>query len=167
MYILTHENKSFNTDFIPDENVDLRYCVFDCQNADDTDYYFLPLIFLETYQSSSAVLDIGGYVLQVPLEWSIIVCDEDYTDIEAIKLEELNDRGFCTPLFNPLGHMVTRPSEVNIVNVYAEIKWNYPKLKTGNILVVPVEQGDSPKCALFLPDKCKIPNTLDIAQLFS
>lgn len=166
MYILTQENKSYNLNCIPDESVDLRYCVFDCADVNDTDYFFIPLIFLESFYAPAVVLNINGYTIQMPLEWSIIVCDEDYTDVEVVPLTQLNDRGFHTPLYNPLRHMVNEPAEISITNVYAEVKWFFPKLKSGNLLVVPVEDKENPKCVLFVQEKNKVPNNLDIAQLF-
>lgn len=131
------------------------------------DYYFNPLIFLESFQAPAVVLELGEYTIQMPLDWSIVVCDEHYTDIEIIPLTSLNDRGFHTAMFNPLAHMVPIPVEVNIVNVYAEVKWFFPKLKSSTLLAVPVEEGDAPKCVLFVKEANKIPSTLEIADLLT
>jgi len=81
-------------------------------------------------------------------------------------LTSLNDRGFHTMVYNPLRHMVPKPHEVNIINVYSEVKWFFPKLKTGNILVVPVEDGDRPNCILLVKDTAKLPDIIDIGILF-
>jgi hypothetical protein len=40
-----------------------------------------------------------------------------------------------------------------------------PKLKNGHILVVPLETGDKPKCALFVKDINKLPDQLDVSTL--
>jgi hypothetical protein len=140
--------------------------VFDVADADNVDYFFNPLIFLESFYAPALVLEIGKYKIQMPLDWSIVVCDEEYTDLEIIPLTALNDRGFRTMVYNPLNHMVPEPLEVNIVNVYAEVKWFFPKLRNGNILVVPLEEGHSPKCALFVKDRSKIPDDLQVSSLF-
>lgn len=102
----------------------------------------------------------------MPLDWSIVVCDENYTDLEIMPLTALNDRGFHTVVYNPLNHMMPTPYEVNISNVYAEVKWFFPKLRHGTMLVVPLEEGPSPKCAVFVKEKNKIPDSLTVASLF-
>lgn len=164
--ILTHENKLYNLDRIPDEIEDIRYCVFDTNDPQNTDYFFIPLIFLESFFAPAIVLEIGNHRVQMPLDWSIVVCDENYTDLEVMPLTALNDRGFHTLAYNPLNHMVPSAVEVNIVNVYAEVKWFFPKLRNGTLLVVPLEEGNNPRCALFVKDKNKIPDSLTVASLF-
>ena len=166
MLILTNENKSYNLDRVPNEVEDIRYCVLDLSDPDYIDYYFRPLIFLESFFSPAVVLEIGPYTTQVPLDWSILVCDSDYSDIELMPLTSLNDRGFCSIVYNPLKHMVPVPYEVNIVNVYADVKWYLPKLKTGTVLVTPLENNTEPMCSLFVREKTKIPDQIDIASLF-
>jgi hypothetical protein len=62
--------------------------------------------------------------------------------------------------------MVPRPHEINITNVYAEVKWFFPKLKNGNILVIPVENKEHPNCVLFVKEINKLPDVIDIGALF-
>ena len=166
MNILTNENKAYNLNKIPNEIEDIRYCVLDYSNPKDPDYYFIPLIFLESFYAPAVVLRIGEYTVQMPLDWSMLVCDSDYSDLEVMSLTSLNDRGFHTMAFNPLRHMVPRPQEVEIINVYSEIKWFVPKLKNGNILVVPVEDKEIPNCVLFVKDSNRLPEVIDIGVLF-
>jgi hypothetical protein len=166
MLILTEENKSYNLDCIPDEVEDIRYCVLDCSNSADMDFYWLPLIFLESFNAPAVVLDIGPYQLQMPLDWSILVCDDNYSDMEVMPLTQLNDRGFHAITFNPLEHMVPVSYEVNISNIYADVKWFFPKLKNGNVLTMPLAQGVKPVCSLFVKEGNKVPDPLDMAILF-
>lgn len=166
MKILTNENRSFELDHIPEEDSDVRYCVLDCSDKTDIDFYFLPLVFLESFYAHAVVLEIGEYTIKMPIDWSIIVCDELFSDLEIIELSKLNDRGFCTPVFNPLKHMVPLAHEVNIRNIYADVKWFFPKLKNGNILVVPVEDKPNPNCVLFVKEGNKVPTPIDVAELF-
>ena len=126
----------------------------------------MPLIFLESFYAPAVVLNIGDYTLQMPLDWSVLVCDDNYSDLEIMPLTSLNDRGFHTMVFNPLKHMVPKPHEINITNVYTDIKWFFPKLKNGNILVVPLENKPIPNCALFVKDVSKLPDVIDIGSLF-
>ena len=81
-------------------------------------------------------------------------------------LSSLNDRGFHTITFNPLKHMVPMPYEVGISNIYADVKWYFPKLKNGNVLVMPLETGHEPICALFVKEGNKVPDPVDMALLF-
>ena len=166
MLILTEENLSYNLDRIPDEVDDVRYCVLDCSSQRETDFYWLPLIFLESFNAPAVVLDIGPYQVQMPLDWSILVCDDNYSDMEVMPLTQLNDRGFHAITFNPLEHMVPVSYEVNISNIYADVKWYFPKLKNGNVLTMPLEFGGKPQCSLFVKEGNKVPDPLDMTILF-
>lgn len=166
MLILTEENKSFNLDKVPEEDVDVRYCVLDCSNPKDIDFYWLPLIFLESFNAPAVVLNIGPHQFQMPLDWSILVCDENYSDMEVMPLTQLNDRGFHAIIFNPLEHMVPLSYEVTISNIYADVKWFFPKLKNGNVLTMPLAAGATPACSLFVKEGNKVPDPLDMALLF-
>ena len=126
----------------------------------------MPLIFLESWHSPAAVLEVGEHQIRMPLDWSVVVCDEEYSSLEVIPITDLNDRGFHTLIYNPMKHMVPKPHEVNIVNVFADVKWFFPKLRQGTLLVVPLEEGDCPQCMLFVKDKNKLPDSIDIAELF-
>lgn len=166
MRILTNENLAYELDRIPDEVEDIRYCVLDCGDKTSIDFYFLPLIFLESFYAPAVVLEIGKYTIKMPIDWSIVVCDESYTSLEVIELSKLNDRGFHSPVFNPLSHFVPLSAEINMVNVYADVKWFFPKLKNGNVLVVPLDDSAKPECALFVKEANKVPSPIDVAELF-
>lgn len=81
-------------------------------------------------------------------------------------LTQLNDRGFHSITFNPLEHMVPLPYEVTISNIYADVKWYFPKLKNGNVLTMPLQVGITPPCSLFVKEGNKVPDPLDMALLF-
>ena len=53
MKILTVENGVYEIDQVPDEVDDIRFGVFDTSDPEWMDYYFLPLIFLESCQANS------------------------------------------------------------------------------------------------------------------
>lgn len=166
MKILTNNNTAYDLDKIPNESEDIRYCVLDYSDSKNPDYFFIPLIFLESFYAPAVVLSIGDYIIKMPLDWSILVCDNQYSDLEVMPLTSLNDRGFHTMVFNPLRHMVPTPHEINITNVYTEVKWFFPKLKNGNILVVPLEDKPFPNCALFVKELTKLPDVISIGELF-
>lgn len=167
MLILTEENKPYSLDRIPDSiEEDIRYCVLDCSDAKNIDYYWLPLIFLESFSSPAVVLEIGKYKIQMPLDWSILVTDEHTADLEVMPLTRLNDRGFYTMTFNPLKQTWPAAYEINITDVYADVKWYFPKLKNGNVLVMPLEDKPEPACALFVKEGTKVPDPIDVALIF-
>ena len=144
----------------------MRYCVLDCSDPKDIDFYWLPLIFLESFNAPAVVLNIGPYQIKMPLDWSILVCDDNYSDMEVMPLTQLNDRGFHAITFNPLEHMVPLSYEVTITNIYADVKWYFPKLKNGNVLTMPLEMEETPACALFVKEGNRVPDPLDMALLF-
>ena len=156
MKILTLDNNSYDIDSVPDEIDDIRYCVFDAGDPEFMDYYFLPLIFLESFYAPAICLDIGGYKIQMPMDWSILTSDEDFDGIEVMPLSSLNNRGFVAPILNPMKTWLPRAEEIQITNVYQDVKWYFPKLKNGHLLVVPLEDKPEPKCAMFVKEANKV-----------
>lgn len=112
------------------------------------------------------VISIGQYQFPMPLDWSILVCDDSYSDMEVMPLTQLNDRGFHAITFNPLEHMVPVSYEVQTPSVYQDVKWCFPKLKNGNVLVMPLTEGANPPCSLFVKEGNRVPDPLDMALLF-
>ena len=164
MKILTVDNTVYEIDTVPDEIDDIRFGVFDTSDPEWMDYYFLPLIFLESFYAPAICLQIGEHNIQMPMDWSILTCDEDFADLEIIPLASLNNRGFLSPILNPMHSWMPRAEEIQITNVYQDVKWYFPKLKNGHMLVVPLEDKPEPKCALFVKDYKKIKN-VDISDL--
>lgn len=166
MNILTVENKSYNLDCVPEQIEDVRYCILNCQNSTGLDYYFVPLIFLESFNAPAIAMKIGDYAIQMPMDWHILIMDESFSMVEFHPIMSLNDRGFKTLVFNPLTYTVPGLHEIEVVNVFTDIKWHFPKLKNGHVLAVPLHNGDNPQCALFVKDAGKIPTDIDISELF-
>ena len=165
MWILTEQNAVFNMDMIPDEiHHDLRYCVLDYSNPDNVDYYFMPLIFLENFYYPVVDITIGKYRIQMPLDWSIVIGGSD--EIEIIPLKKLNDREFLSFCFNPIKGFMPSFLPIDIVDIFPDTKWYFPKLKFGHILCCPLENKENPQCAYFVRDINKLPETLDIRKLF-
>lgn len=167
MLILRETNSTYNLDHVPEEtSEDIRYCVWDVTDITHTDFYWLPLIFLESFNAPAVVLEVGPYTIQMPLDWSVMVCDEEFTAFEVMPLTSLNDRGFRTVVFNPLTGMVPSTEEIVITDVYADVKWYFPKLKNGNVLVMPFHEGAQPGCGLFVKEATRVPDPMDPALLF-
>ena len=166
MKILTVDNKPYELDEIPDTIEDLRYSVLDYSNPKYVDYYFYPLVFMESFYSPAAVLQVGPHTVNIPLDWSVVVCDPMIGEPEVMSLMSLNDRGFHAFSFNPLTGFMPGYLDLSIANIYTDVKWYAPKLKFGHILVVPLEDKENPACALFIKEANKIPEVLDISELF-
>ena len=96
MRILTLNNQAFDLNELPDQvDEDTRFSVLDNSNPLDPDFYFMPLIFLESFNSPAIVLNIGGYEVQMPLDWCMVVGDKDCgLDPEVLPLTSINERGF-------------------------------------------------------------------------
>jgi hypothetical protein len=70
MRILTLNNTAFDLNELPDEvDEDTRFSVLDNSNPNDPDFFFMPLIFLESFNSPAILLNIGGYEVQMHLDW--------------------------------------------------------------------------------------------------
>lgn len=156
MKILTVENMPYDLDTVPEEIEDLRYCALDASDSDAVDFFFLPLVFLESFYAPAICLDIGPYKVQMPMDWSILLCDEDFGGVETIPLASLNNRGFKALAMNPLDNKIPDSEPITITNIYQDVKWFFPKLKHGHLLAVPLEDKPVPKCAYFVKELNKV-----------
>ena len=153
MKILTLDNECFMLNNLPDEIDDIRYCVMDVTDKDDPDFFFIPLIFLESFNAPAMVLEINGNEIMMPLDWSIAVGDtESGMDLEVLPLTSINNRGFEAFLFNPLSGYKFDFAEIKITNFYNDVKWYFPKMKNGQLLSVPITDGPKPLCAYFIKE---------------
>ena len=166
MKVLTLENEPLELDTLPEEIEDIRYSVLDYSDPNDVDYIFVPLVFLESFNSPSATVKIGEYKINVPLDWSLIISEPDIGDAEVISLMTLNDRNFKAFCLNPLTDVMPSFFPISIENVFSETKWFFPKLKPGHILTIPLENKSKPRCAYFIKETNKVPEVLDISQLW-
>ena len=88
MNILTLDNIAFDLNNLPDEVDDsMRFSVLDNSDAQNPDFFFMPLIFLESFNSPAMVLKIGNDEVTMPIDWSIAVGDSSSAcDIEILPL---------------------------------------------------------------------------------
>ena len=167
MNILTLENQSFNLNQLPDEVDDtMRFSVLDNSNPQDPDFFFNPLIFLESFNSPAAVIEINGSQITMPLDWCIAVgCSDAGSDLEVLPLTSLNEKGFEAYLFNPLSSYQPAFGKIEIVNFYNDVKWYFPKMKNGQLLSVPISEGNEPLCAFFVKDISRQCEVIDFGKL--
>jgi len=167
MKILTLDNKTYTLEKIPefvDDN--LRFAVLDNSNPADPDYFFVPLIFLESFSAPAAVLQIGKHRVTMPLDWKVIIGDPEEGELFVISITSLNDRGFSAFLYNPLTGSKPDFAEIDIVDIYQEVKWYFPKVKSGQLLAVPLTNGENPLCAYFVKDISRQSETLDYGSVW-
>ena len=167
MNILTLENKTFELNSLPEEVDDsMRFSVLDNSNPQDPDFFFNPLIFLESFNSPAVVLSINGNEVTMPLDWCVAVgCSESGSDLEVLPLTSLNERGFEAFLFNPLTSFKPDFGRLEIINFYNDVKWYFPKIKNGQLLSVPITTGDNPLCAFFVKDINRQSEVIDFGKL--
>ena len=127
--------------------------MLDNSNPQDPDFFFVPLIFLESFNAPAMVLRIGDNEIAMPLDWCIAVGDSSSaTNIEILPLTSLNDRGFEAFVYNPLSSYRLEFEPVEIVNFYNDVKWYFPKMKNGQLLSTPLQTGSNPTCAYFVKE---------------
>lgn len=154
MRILTLDNRCYQLDNLPEQiDEDIRFSVLDNSDPTTPDFFFIPLIFLESFNAPAMVLNIGGHEITMPVDWSIAVGDsESGMDLEVLPLTSINDRGFEAFLFNPLKGFKTDFAPINIVNFYTDVKWYFPKMKNGQLLAIPTRFQEKPNCAYFVKE---------------
>ena len=153
MRLLTLDNTSYELNDIPEEVDDIRFCVLDNSDPKDPDYFFIPLIFLESFNSPALVLKIGTATIKMPIDWQLLIGEKDLGDLEVVPLTSINDRGFSAFAFNPLSSFRPDFFPVEVVDIYQDVKWYFPKLKPGQMLAVPLETNtEKPMCVYFVKD---------------
>lgn len=167
MKILTLENNTYTLEKIP-EYVDdsLRFAVLDNSNPADPDYFFVPLIFLESFSAPAAMLQIGPYKLAMPLDWKIVIGDAEQGELHVLPITSINDRGFEAFLYNPLTGSRPEFAGVDIIDIYQEVKWYFPKIKSGQLIAVPLADGKNPQCAYFVKEISRASEALDYSAVW-
>lgn len=167
MNILTLEDRSFSLTTMPDElDEDIQFAVLDNSDPKDPDFFFMPLIFLESFNAPAMVLNIRGKEVIMPVDWCMAVgCSESGNDLEILPLTSINDRGFEAFLFNPLSSFKFEFGDIKVTNFYSDVKWYFPRMKNGQLLAVPLEDGPKPLCAYFVKDISRQCEVIDYTNL--
>lgn len=161
MRILTLDNVAYDLASLPEEVDDLRFAILDNSDPTNPDYHYIPLIFLESFNSPALVLRIGRDIIRVPMDWQILIGEPDLGDLEVLPLTSINDRGFKAFAFNPLSSFRPEFPDLEIVDVYHEVTWYTPKLRNGQMLAVPLNDLPKPDCVYFVKDisrNCEVVN---------
>lgn len=152
MNILLIDNSKYNLENLPEEVDDLRFAILDNSNPQNVDYFYIPLIFLESFSSPAVVLKIGKHTIKMPVDWQILIGEKEHGDLETLPLTSINDRGFHAFEFNPLSSFRPDFLPIEIIDIYHDVTWYAPRLKNGQFLCVPIEDGNKPKCVYFVKE---------------
>lgn len=166
MKILTLENEPYNLENLPEEVDDLRFAILDNSNPNSVDYHYIPLIFLESFNSPALVLRVADITIKMPLDWQVLIGEPDFGDLETVPLTSINDRGFKAFEFNPLSSF--RPSflDLEIIDVYNDVTWYAPRLRNGQFLCVPIDDDEKPRCIYFVKEISRNCEIVDFSQAF-
>lgn len=164
MKILTAENTIYELNELPEYVEDLRFCVLDNSDPREPDYFFIPLVFLETFNDPALVLKIGKHTIKMPYNWQILIGESEYGDLEVIPLTRLNDRNFKAFAFNPIGGKLPTYESIQILDVYQDVKWYFPKLRNGQMLAIPLTDAVNSPCVYFVKEISKQSEVVDISK---
>ena len=166
MRILTIDNIAYNLETLPEEIDDMRFAILDNSNPQSVDYHYIPLIFLESFNSPALVLKIGKHKIKMPLDWQILIGEKEHGDLETLPLSSLNDRGFSAFEFNPLSAFSPTFQSVEILDVYNDVTWYSPRLRNGQFLCVPLNDNPKPHCVYFVKEISRNCEIVDYNQVF-
>jgi hypothetical protein len=167
MRILTlNEGTSYNLETLPEEIDDLRFAILDNSTPSNVDYHFIPLIFLESFNSPALVLKVGDRNIKMPVDWQILIGEEEHGDLETLPLSSLNDRGFHAFQYNPLNSFSPTFLPVEIVDIYPDVTWYAPRLRNGQFLAVPIDDGPNPRCIYFVKEISRNCEVVDYSMAY-
>ncbi len=173
MKLLTPENTAIDIERLPEYiSTDIRYQVLDLSNPKNYDFFFLPLVYLESFNAPAIVLEIGGSIIKMPCiespnDWKILIGDPEYGQIEAVQLEDVNSRDFTAFSLNPISQFTYGYRGIRIVDAYPDMKWYMPTLPNNYVLTVPLSDGPKPDCVFFANGVTgKKIESIDIGDIF-
>jgi hypothetical protein len=73
-------------------------------------------------------------------------------DPEVLPLTSINERGFDALVFNPIKGFRVEFLPIEIVNIFQDVRWYFPKMKNGQLLTVPLHDGPNPPCVYFVKE---------------
>ena len=173
MKILSIENKVVDLTHIPEFlEEDIRFVILDNNNINSPDFYFPSLIMLESFNAPALVMDIMGHTISIPIDnmsanWSILLgCSEGTGMLEIVPVTSLNTRGFEAFVMNPLHGFRPEYAKIEIINIYNDVRWYFPRLKNNQLLAVPLTDRENPPCVYFGKDIGKNNEVIEITKLF-
>jgi hypothetical protein len=93
-----------------------------------------------------------------------LIGESDLGDLEVVPLTSVNDRGFSAFTFNPIVSYRPKFEPIEIIDIYQDVKWYFPKLKSGQMLAVPLSNTTQPMCAFFVKEISRSSEVVDYAK---
>jgi len=159
-------NAFYNLESLPEEIDELQFSILDNSNPNNPDFHFIPLIFLESFNSPAVVLQVGGKKIKMPVDWQILIGEAEHGDLETLPLSSVNDRGFNAFQFNPLTSYAPDFLPIEIVDIYQDVTWYSPRLRNGQFLCVPIDDGEKPRCLYFVKEISRNCEIVDYGKIF-
>jgi hypothetical protein len=159
-------NTYYNLESLPEEIDELQFSILDNSNPNNPDFHFIPLIFLESFNSPAVVLQVGGRKIKMPVDWQILIGEAEHGDLETLPLSSVNDRGFNAYQFNPLTSYAPDFLPIEIVDIYQDVTWYSPRLRNGQFLCVPIDDGEKPRCLYFVKEISRNCEIVDYGKIF-
>jgi hypothetical protein len=101
----------------------------------------------------------------MPVDWQILIGEKDMGDLEVVPLTSINDRGFSVFCFNPLSSFRPEFYPVEIVDIYQDVKWYFPKLKPGQLLAIPLEaNAEKGLCVYCVKEISRVSEVVDFSK---
>jgi hypothetical protein len=95
-----------------------------------------------------------------------LIGEQEHGDLETLPLTSINDRGFNAFEFNPLTSFSPSFLPIEIVDIYHDVTWYAPRLKNGQFLCVPIDDGPKPRCVYFVKEISRNCEIVDYSQAF-
>lgn len=160
MLVLTPENVPFDmatiTEYAPDE----MYSTLNLEDLTDSDYFFHHILNMVNFTAMTAKLKIGDMTTEVPINWQILLGDEETGMMEMSSIEDLlslkKPHAF---VYNPISSLYPKFLPITVQAIYTiNVKWQVPMLNKSNLLTVPLEIKEKPMCAFFADENDKFPD---------
>ena len=169
MLILNEENNPVDLNLIPNE-CDMYFWVFD-NSTGAKDYFCVPLIMLESFYSPTIKLCLTmdnsrhnptKFFINVPADYQILIGEPSHGDLEINPVTSLSGRHFKAFSMNPISSFRPEYLHIEVEDVLPSIKWYMPKIRTGQLLAIPLENKHKSSCIYMVRD---IPKSLEIIRL--
>lgn len=159
MLVLTPENTSFDMNEVGEYAPNKMFCALDLSDISNSDYYFFNILNTVSFSSIAVELKIGNYSLQVPMNWQILIGDEDTGMLEVVHVEDL--LAIKSPyafVYNPIKSRYPQFLPVSVSSICTvSLKWQIPLIRKSHMLAVPLESKEIPLCAFFADETDKFP----------
>ena len=167
MRILSLESGSMDLVSLPETlSKEIHFSVLDNSTPQNPDFFFNPLMFLETFSSPAAVLHIGQYEIMLPLDWMIVIGDGTTgNDLEVLSITSIHNRSFEVFSYNPITSFRPEFESIEVVNIYNNVKWYFPKLNSNQLLTYPLLIEDKTPCVFVTPEISKTCEMINYPQL--